>query len=1094
MYLFSWSEGAGLRQLDTLVALPNSLEKYYRLVVDRTTSLMAATIGVNTIRMVAIICLDPRRGLDMRQEIFSPSHISLDDFGFDLAFADGLLAVNARDQEVDNFVDAGVVYLYRISPDGRSSELLQRIFSPTNYELGYFGYRSPSFYRGRLMVPQRTGTNGMVFTYDIARDNGNTFACMSSALEIYDEQGISFGSTVLGKDFAAAHLRQQARADSNQQYKTFILSCNATSYVPIPATPPPPPGPATPPPPPGPATAPLCTCAADARAGVTWPTAPCGSTATLPCPHGNDGSAQAGMKRACLPSGRYASTVDTTTCASERIRALAARGVDSSTLDAAMAELSQASQDEADSFGTQDVVSVLRLVEAAADVVAGQGGISIATTEDIVASCDALLGMTEPGSFAAGEEAASNASSSATLGRALERISAGLAGRVAANTSTTVVARDSVALAVVTVGAAEAAAGTIAFPDRPYGAGTSVCTRTGVDSGAAAQNCTATATATGTDGRSPLSSPVSAPSANVSLGPAGASSVAFVFYSSGRAFQQEVEEGVASAGPEPEYSSDSVGGGSARPRHLPVGSVLSVQTIGAASSPRNASITFSLHSGTPTAADLPGARPSLCSFWQFAAGGAGGRWSQDGCRQLVSASTANRTVCQCDHLTNFAVLAGASSSGPSSSRAARLASEALDVLTYAGLAISVPCLLLVVAAYVLVPSARTQNKIVLMNIAGCLAVALVCLAGALLTTSRGAGCTAVAMLLHFALLAAFGWMLVQGLLTYQHFVEVFGRPRLAFRPGRLSLFVYSASLVVVAVTYGVLGADSYGTAEACWLDTEHGAIWAFLGPMLLVTAVNAGIVVRASVELRRERRNQEKMGQRKRQAASEAAKRILVNNLTLFSVLGVTWLLAVAVIASHGHVVPAYAFTICNVFQGVGILYFNVYRDQLLWKKVRVRRKQQRARYRVQQEAPSTSAQGAAGKSGQHSSGKLGSDSFGAVGRTTMTKVRRSDSSTKTLVRGGDAVDTATELSTYGFSENGMSGGSGGGSGGGGGDGDDAGLSTYGFSVNNDDGGGGGGGDEGAVMFGFSEAACQEAEEAEELGVSGDFSYSGIEA
>ena len=46
--------------------------------------------------------------------------------------------------------------------------------------------------------------------------------------------------------------------------------------------------------------------------------------------------------------------------------------------------------------------------------------------------------------------------------------------------------------------------------------------------------------------------------------------------------------------------------------------------------------------------------PSLAVFVTLIPGGKGG-WSDRGCRHVESADD-NRTVCECDHLTHFAVL------------------------------------------------------------------------------------------------------------------------------------------------------------------------------------------------------------------------------------------------------------------------------------------------------------------------------------------------------------------------------------------------------------------------------------------------------
>ena len=52
--------------------------------------------------------------------------------------------------------------------------------------------------------------------------------------------------------------------------------------------------------------------------------------------------------------------------------------------------------------------------------------------------------------------------------------------------------------------------------------------------------------------------------------------------------------------------------------------------------------------------DVPGRQTTECVFWDFELRGGIGEWSSEGCHQ--SASVEGRTVCHCNHATNFAVL------------------------------------------------------------------------------------------------------------------------------------------------------------------------------------------------------------------------------------------------------------------------------------------------------------------------------------------------------------------------------------------------------------------------------------------------------
>ncbi len=38
--------------------------------------------------------------------------------------------------------------------------------------------------------------------------------------------------------------------------------------------------------------------------------------------------------------------------------------------------------------------------------------------------------------------------------------------------------------------------------------------------------------------------------------------------------------------------------------------------------------------------------------------------------------------------------------------------------------------------------------------------------------------------------------------------------------------------------------EDYGTSSSCWLSTNHGVIWAFIAPMLVIVVVNVYVFIR----------------------------------------------------------------------------------------------------------------------------------------------------------------------------------------------------------------------------------------------------------
>jgi len=64
---------------------------------------------------------------------------------------------------------------------------------------------------------------------------------------------------------------------------------------------------------------------------------------------------------------------------------------------------------------------------------------------------------------------------------------------------------------------------------------------------------------------------------------------------------------------------------------------------------------------------------------------------------------------------------------------------------------------------------------------------------------EGGACSAIAALLHFALLATFGWMVVQGYYLHQSFTDVFGHNR---KENSILMFAKLAYGTYIAVLHG----------------------------------------------------------------------------------------------------------------------------------------------------------------------------------------------------------------------------------------------------------------------------------------------------
>ncbi|CAB4012429.1 adhesion G- coupled receptor G7-like, partial [Paramuricea clavata] len=135
---------------------------------------------------------------------------------------------------------------------------------------------------------------------------------------------------------------------------------------------------------------------------------------------------------------------------------------------------------------------------------------------------------------------------------------------------------------------------------------------------------------------------------------------------------------------------------------------------------------------------------ALCSYWDFGRG----NWSQEGCR-FERVLRDGRILCNCDHLTNFAIL--------------------MDIN---------PGILTIITILILRGNMEQRSKIpgqILLNFCIALSLSLIVFVAAAerSKTSSLVGCRIAAISLHYFLLAAFFWMATEAFNMYLAFVKVF---------------------------------------------------------------------------------------------------------------------------------------------------------------------------------------------------------------------------------------------------------------------------------------------------------------------------------
>nr|XP_022292963.1 adhesion G-protein coupled receptor G2-like isoform X2 [Crassostrea virginica] len=292
-----------------------------------------------------------------------------------------------------------------------------------------------------------------------------------------------------------------------------------------------------------------------------------------------------------------------------------------------------------------------------------------------------------------------------------------------------------------------------------------------------------------------------------------------------------------------------------------------------------------------------------------------GHWSSEGCR-VKDHQPGRFTECQCDHLTNFALLMDVYGVGGQISEANRIA---LSYLSYLGCGISLLGLILTLITYFTFRKLRSHNPAkILINL--CIAIAatdLIFLAGQQdYALKSEIGCKIVAALLHFFLLAAMCWMLVEAYYMYVALIQVFNSHISLFMLKSL-LVGWGIPLVIVAITLGVNTTDNYGNQKGgiCWLNPIPFYA-SFLAPVAIIILINFIVFFLVLRQLLgASTKNINKTDSTKTSSRLRGA-------VTLVIMLGLTWVFAILAI-DGGAPVFQYLFTVFNSLQGLFIFVFH---------------------------------------------------------------------------------------------------------------------------------------------------------------------------
>ncbi|XP_046548289.1 adhesion G protein-coupled receptor B1-like [Haliotis rubra] len=283
-----------------------------------------------------------------------------------------------------------------------------------------------------------------------------------------------------------------------------------------------------------------------------------------------------------------------------------------------------------------------------------------------------------------------------------------------------------------------------------------------------------------------------------------------------------------------------------------------------------------------------------CGYWDFDKSS----WFTDGCTSYEVNNSFTR--CECDHLTNFAILMSPGRTVPEEDL------NALKIISIVGCSLSIlGCVVTVLAHACLWRYVRSSKSVILVNLCIALTLAYIVFLTGVERTENKAVCTAVSAMLHYFFLAAFSLMFAQGVDIAIQVVHVF---RDSSKQKILLTLAWGVPAVIVGITLGVTKLEGYGNDQFCWLTITDGVLYAFVGPVLFVILANSVIII---IIMRVLCSTKLMVTKRKRERAVTTVRSLCV----LMPVLGVTWVFGVLAINDYT-VIFQYLFASFNSLQG----------------------------------------------------------------------------------------------------------------------------------------------------------------------------------
>ncbi|KAI8502438.1 hypothetical protein Bbelb_200260 [Branchiostoma belcheri] len=266
----------------------------------------------------------------------------------------------------------------------------------------------------------------------------------------------------------------------------------------------------------------------------------------------------------------------------------------------------------------------------------------------------------------------------------------------------------------------------------------------------------------------------------------------------------------------------------------------------------------------------------------------------------------------------------------------------LEAITYVGSIVSIIALVLTLLSFIITrkqrqsargPHARNQ-RLVLINLCVALLAILITFLAGIDQTASPIGCTAVAALLHYFLLAALMWMAVEAVMIFLAAVMVFGHYVSESFVYKAAVVAWGFPLIAMVSTVGPSSLYEYKMSDYCWL-AHLPMTYTFLLPAGLILMFNMTVFSIVMYKLaKREKLQKTLTGTKEEDVDKQWILRQLRRAFSIMTLFGLTWVFGFFVI-SGGQPAFAYLFCIFNTLQGLFVFIFHcvLREDMRKWLK-----------------------------------------------------------------------------------------------------------------------------------------------------------------